>query len=306
LSKTPSVSAIIPAHNAERFIAEAVTSVLEQTRPPDECIVVDDGSTDGTIEALEPFGRSVRLVRQPQAGVSAARNAGMRAATGDRFAFLDADDVWLPPKLERQQGAIAGLGPHAATYTAYVIADRNLRGRRTVVHPVTNGAQVVLRTLLVEGPGLGFSFTAVVTRSAAERAGGFREHLSISADIDFAWRLSRFCPMVGVAEPLAIHRQHAPDQMHRDVERAEQELSMVIRDAEGDGLSARLGTRGQVNIRIHSAAIRMLRGDVGRGAIELLDVGAEHPRRTARLLACAAAGRAVQRARTWSARGRGG
>lgn len=100
----PRVSCIVPVYNGERFLPEALESVLRQTRPPDEIIVVDDGSTDGTARIANALGAPVRWVRQENAGPAAARNLAIRLATGDFLAFLDADDLWLPRKLELQLG----------------------------------------------------------------------------------------------------------------------------------------------------------------------------------------------------------
>lgn len=96
------VSVIIPAYNAASTIAAAIESVLAQTRPPEEIIVVDDGSKDETTAVVERFGPAIRLVRQANAGCGQARNTGAREARGTWLAFLDADDAWLPTKLERQ------------------------------------------------------------------------------------------------------------------------------------------------------------------------------------------------------------
>lgn len=98
----PTVSCIIPVYNGERFLAEGIESLLAQTRPPDEIIVVDDGSTDGSADVARSFGDRVRYVHQENAGPAAARNRGIREATGDFISFLDADDLWEPTKLERQ------------------------------------------------------------------------------------------------------------------------------------------------------------------------------------------------------------
>src|SRR5437764_15056603 len=91
----PLVSVVIPAHNAERFIGEALESVGSQTHERVECLVVDDGSEDATALMVERSGQA-NLIRQGRAGVSAARNAGARESRGDLIAFLAADDAWYP------------------------------------------------------------------------------------------------------------------------------------------------------------------------------------------------------------------
>lgn len=96
-----SISVVIPAFNAERFLREAIESVLRQSLAPEEILVVNDGSTDGTAELCRRMG-AVTLIDLPHGGVSRARNAGVAAAAGDLIAFLDADDFWLPSKLEKQ------------------------------------------------------------------------------------------------------------------------------------------------------------------------------------------------------------
>jgi glycosyltransferase involved in cell wall biosynthesis len=95
------ISVVIPAHNAERYIAEAIDSVAAQFLPAAEIIVIDDGSTDGTAELVRQRG-DARLVRQDNAGVAAALNHGVRVAQGELIAFLSADDIWLPHKLQAQ------------------------------------------------------------------------------------------------------------------------------------------------------------------------------------------------------------
>jgi glycosyltransferase involved in cell wall biosynthesis len=97
-----SVSVIIPAYRAAHFVGRAVTSALAQTCPVQEILVIDDGSPDDLAAALAPFQDGVRLLRQAHAGASSARNRGVDQATGAWVAFLDADDIWEPDKLERQ------------------------------------------------------------------------------------------------------------------------------------------------------------------------------------------------------------
>jgi glycosyltransferase involved in cell wall biosynthesis len=96
------VSCIVPVYNGERFLAEALDSVLGQGVADLEIVAVDDGSIDGTAEILSSYGDRLRVVRQPRAGVAAARNRGLAEATGELIAFQDCDDLWAPGKLERQ------------------------------------------------------------------------------------------------------------------------------------------------------------------------------------------------------------
>jgi glycosyltransferase involved in cell wall biosynthesis len=98
----PVVSIVIPAYNAGSYITETLDSVLSQTYPAREIIVVDDGSTDDTQRRIEPYLRHLRYLRQPNGGEGKARNTGLRAATGDYIALLDADDLWVPEYLEVQ------------------------------------------------------------------------------------------------------------------------------------------------------------------------------------------------------------
>lgn len=103
----PRFSVILPAYNAAAFIARAIDSVLAQTWPAEEIIVVDDGSTDATAAIVAGYGERVRYLRQDNAGVSAARNAGAQAAGGDWLAFLDADDWYYPDRLKWHADCIA-------------------------------------------------------------------------------------------------------------------------------------------------------------------------------------------------------
>ena len=96
------ISVVMPVYNGERFLALAVDSILAQTFRDLELIVVDDGSTDGTPAVVRTFGARVRCVTQPNAGLAAARNRGLAAATAELVAFLDADDLWLPAKIACQ------------------------------------------------------------------------------------------------------------------------------------------------------------------------------------------------------------
>ncbi len=103
----PTISVVIPVYNAERYLVEAVHSVLAQTLPVAEIILVDDGSTDGSAAVAQQFAAPTRYLTQDHAGAGAARNRGAQSAQGDLIAFLDADDRWTPDKLARQTQAWA-------------------------------------------------------------------------------------------------------------------------------------------------------------------------------------------------------
>jgi glycosyltransferase involved in cell wall biosynthesis len=102
----PDISVIIPAYNAERYLAQAIESVLAQRPAPAEVIVVDDGSSDGSAAVARGFGAPVRCLTQPNAGGGAARNRGVREARGAWLAFLDSDDLWSADKLALQTAAL--------------------------------------------------------------------------------------------------------------------------------------------------------------------------------------------------------
>lgn len=209
------VSAIIPVHNAERFVQEAVESVLDQTYPAIECIVVDDGSTDGSGEILRDFKDQILLLRLPPSGVSKARNMAIREAAGEFIAFLDADDLWLPRKIEEQVRAFRSHPQAALVYTGFHLVAEDLRflGRVEPVSP----ERVLENSLLLGRPPLGLAQTGMVRRWALDNVGYFDEALSTSADADLVWRISSRFPVVRVAEALAMYRLHG-NQMHHDPE----------------------------------------------------------------------------------------
>lgn len=105
--KKTTISVIIPAYQSAKTIGRALDSLLGQTRPPDEILIVNDGSTDRLVTALKPYRGRVTLISKPNGGAASARNLGLERASGDLIAFLDADDTWEPEKLERQLRILA-------------------------------------------------------------------------------------------------------------------------------------------------------------------------------------------------------
>jgi glycosyltransferase involved in cell wall biosynthesis len=104
--RSPTISAVVPVYNTERYVGESLTAILSQSHPPDEVIVVDDGSTDGTQDELARFGSEIRVVKQANLGVAGAMNRCFEESRGEYVAKCDADDIWEPYKLERQVQAL--------------------------------------------------------------------------------------------------------------------------------------------------------------------------------------------------------
>jgi glycosyltransferase involved in cell wall biosynthesis len=208
----PLVSAIVPVHNGERFVAEAIESVLAQTYEPLECVVVDDDSSDGTAAVLDRFGDRIVRVVSTARNSAAARNAGVAAARGELLAFLDSDDVWEPAKIERQVELMRqddGLG---LVYCGLAFIDED--GRPLGSAPPPEPAAVLRNTLLSEPPFVGLAQTGLVRRAAFEACGGFDTSMKRAEDGDLTWRLAARYPVAAVPEPLARYRRH-PAQKHR-------------------------------------------------------------------------------------------
>ena len=149
IATTPRISAVIPAYNAASFVCRAIDSALVQTIPPCEVIVVDDGSSDATARVVGNYGSRVRLLRQKNGGPGAARNFGVRECQGDWVALLDADDEWLPHKLERQAGFIGDskVGVvHSSIKGSDQVPDRATFDRLWTRNCIANSSALIRRT----------------------------------------------------------------------------------------------------------------------------------------------------------------
>jgi len=206
VSDAPLVSVIIPVHNAADLVADGVASALNQTWPNCEVIVVDDGSSDDTVRRLEPFGDSVRVIRQEHRGPAVARNTGLRAARGVWAAFLDSDDLWRPEKLARCMAALAAHPAAGVAYTAVWIHELE-SGRRYLLPQYTRSGRMA-EDLFLECRGVNTS-TLVVRRSCLDAIGGFDEELFRAQDWDLMLRLAERTDYLHVPEPLTERRLHA-------------------------------------------------------------------------------------------------
>ena len=200
MTSSLTVSVIVPAHNAEAFLAEAVRSILEQGHQSLEIIIVDDGSTDGTCAVAANLqvesGGSVRCVSQPQAGPAAARNRGLTLAQGGLVGFLDADDLWPPHSLECR------LAPLRADPSLAVVLGQT----RVLWMPESGAGPVAMSTDTFPSPNLG---CALFRKSVFDEVGGFDPALRFSEDVDWFLR-ARECgvALVKIAQTTLLYRRH--------------------------------------------------------------------------------------------------
>lgn len=207
---SPLVSVVIPSYNHARYVGDAVDSALAQTNCRVEVIVVNDGSTDDTADVLARYGDRIRAIHQTNAGLSAARNTGIRHATGDWVSFLDADDYWHPQKTERQLAAVAEtpdvgvLGTNGgAGMPAELPIDAPLR-------------DLTVRDFLRETPITASS--TMVRRHLFEHVGGFDPALRSAEDRDMWLRLAACVRVRQLALNCWHYRVH-PGQMSRNPDR---------------------------------------------------------------------------------------
>ncbi|HEY2093239.1 MAG TPA: glycosyltransferase family A protein [Thermoanaerobaculia bacterium] len=192
---TPTITAILPVYNGRRFLRSAVQSVLDQTLPPVELIVVDDGSTDGSLEELEtltdtPF--PIRILRQANKGQSAARNLAAKQAEGEYLALLDQDDAWVPrhlellvePLLENPAAGWSHSDFDEIDFDGHIVTRSFLRVSG-VHHPKHTILECISGDLMVPPSA------SVLRRSAFEQSGGFDETLSGYEDDDLFVRFFR-------------------------------------------------------------------------------------------------------------------
>lgn len=206
------ISAVIPAYNCARYIARAIESVLNQTHPVDELIVIDDGSSDNTAEVVRSFGDRVTLIQQSNAGASAARNTGIETASGDWIAFLDADDEWLPDKLKLQV-ALLNKNPNLMWISGNYLRCLCEEHRKKPHLPESVTKKVLNHNGCIENFFTAFAKdvwghpdTMLIKKVVLKEVGLFRGDLRQMEDIDLFWRIARKYPTMGyVPQPIAIY-----------------------------------------------------------------------------------------------------
>lgn len=203
------ISVVIPTKNRANYILQALDSVFAQTFTDYEIIVVDDGSTDGTASVLKPLinANKLRYVVQPPAGVSAARNHGLRLAAAPYIAFLDSDDMFLPTKLEKQ---IAVFRQHPEFGFVHCSFSKfNDAGQELGVRDTSRFSGWIYPAMLQEWSILMAMPCMLMRADVLREAGGFDEQMNWAEDLDLWRRIARRYPIGVVVEPLVRVRVHA-------------------------------------------------------------------------------------------------
>ena len=223
----PRFSVVIPTYNRASLVPESVESVLAQTYPFHEIVVVDDGSTDDTIGALKPHLDRIRYVRQENRGLAAARNRGIREASGEYVAFLDSDDLYEPDFLLRVLATFREFLDAGAVFVAeteFVHKD-DPRGR--TFSKRTPGRYFTPAGMVGYDTGVGSGRPPVILRSLLETHGGFNEKIRCAVDCEMWIRYSFDVPMVILPEPLIRRRSHSGNLSRNQAVDAEDWLAIL-------------------------------------------------------------------------------
>lgn len=299
----PSVTAVIPTYNRAHYIRDAVDSVLNQTVPVDEIIVVDDGSQDDTAAVLSTIRGPVRYIRQENAGAAAARNRGMAEAEGEFIAFLDSDDLWVPHKNEWQ---LRFLSEHAGVdfvfgdmcnFTDPTDATLEPEIKHPRIHDYyvrhASNLEQMAETLVVDN--LIPTPTVMIRRECALRIGSFDTSLPICEDLDYWLRATRLCRFGFVNKVLMRRRRHDGNLINSWIRREELHVEALLRAARSEPPHPRR-LRRQIRQRVdrlnYEIGSLLLRHNRVENAWHRLSDGfprtAIHPKRLAKLCLCVA------------------
>jgi glycosyltransferase involved in cell wall biosynthesis len=217
----PLISCIVPVYNGERYLAEALDSILGQSHCSLQVIVVDDGSTDGTARVAASYGERLEYRWQPNAGVATARNLGLSLARGEFVAFLDADDLWHPDKLRRQQARFQ-VRPelemcltHAQNFWVPELADEGLSLQ---YHPRTQAV-----------PGYS-TITLLARRRLFDAVGSFNTALQRGENLDWFVRAAEYGAVVEVLDDVLVYRRvHSTNSIRRRAAESRREYLAIVK-----------------------------------------------------------------------------
>lgn len=214
----PTVSVIIPAYNCDRYIVQAIESILQQESCSYETIVIDDGSTDSTEEVLQPYGDRIRYIKQENQGVAAARNHGIEIANGSFVAFLDADDYFLPHKLARQAEILLKRPDLGIVHSGWQRVDP--QGNKLLdVCPWIQIPELDLENWLRWKPVLPSAM--MFRREWLQYVGGFDVRFPPAEDTNLVLKLAlKGCRTAWLREITVCYRQHESSAMHKGLPQA--------------------------------------------------------------------------------------
>jgi glycosyltransferase involved in cell wall biosynthesis len=230
----PRISCVIPVYNAERYVERSLRSVLEQSLPPHEVIVIDDGSSDATPDILAGYGDRLRVLRQKNAGPAAARNRGIEIAAGELICFQDADDEWLPEKLSKQ---LALLASHPET-------DMCITHLRNIWAEHLDSARQALGDHIYANDPPGYVFqTSLVRRRVFDMAGMLNEQLRRAEDIEWFARAKDAGVVLEVMPEVLVYRYlHGENVSDRGETTASDRYLQLL-----EVMAARLKQKGTTN-----------------------------------------------------------
>lgn len=224
------VSVIIPLFNKEQFIEQALQSVLDQSYKNIECIIVDDGSTDNgpqvTQRFIEKNSLSWKLVSQPNAGQTKARNVGIHLSSGVYLAFLDSDDIWPPSKIQSQVDAMIQNPGCVLVLSAYAIFGDSAKRPRVVRHKKSK--RMNSGWLDMRGFGGGLESLGLVRRLTIDQIGTFDEDLSTSSGLDLSLRLEQ-CGELVLLKEIGLYYRISNGQWHGNSDALKHDLIKLTR-----------------------------------------------------------------------------
>ncbi|AFY58046.1 glycosyl transferase [Rivularia sp. PCC 7116] len=219
----PCCSIIIPAYNAIKYLPATLESALRQSFTDFEVLIIDDGSYDNIVEwASEIKDPRVRFLSQQNKGVSAARNLGIKKAKGEYIAFLDADDLWEPTKLEKQLQLFKNNLSLGLVHTAMLIIDEQSKSLGRIFTSNVEGN--ALEKLLEQNTIV--TSSVIVRHSCLQAVGNFDENLTSSEDWELWVRIASRYSIAQIKEPLVYYRQHA-NNTTKNWQMLEQDLSSI-------------------------------------------------------------------------------
>lgn len=221
----PKVSVVIPVHNGMKYLPETLDSVIKQTFQDFEVIVVDDGSSDETpnwvASCQDP---RVRLVQQPNQGTPGARNNGIANAKGDYIAFLDADDIWKPTKLEKQVRTLNMRPKVGLVYTWMSLIDQD---GQSVGRTLSSSIEGYVWPQVVENCRISGGSLHMIRRACFDKVGGFALDLRFAEDWEMLIRLAEHYEFAPVNEPLVLYRQH-PNNKSKNCEGMRRDFTVIL------------------------------------------------------------------------------